>query len=110
LVKNAFTERWNFFLIINRKPKGNNTPSNLIDGIFGGYLQSCVQCSLCRFQSCTVEPLLDLSLEITNCDALQRAFSRFTQPEILSNDNKYACSKYFMFILCLYYFCDGIIS
>ncbi|KAJ3377786.1 Ubiquitin carboxyl-terminal hydrolase 36 [Lobulomyces angularis] len=61
--------------------------------IFAGHLRSQVDCSTCGYESKTFDPLLDLSLEIRNCNSLHKAFSHFTKPEILSKKNKYKCDK-----------------
>jgi hypothetical protein len=67
--------------------------TTVIHRIFGGYLQSSVECSDCKFKSNTFDPFLDLSLEIRGCDSLERAFQHFTRPEILDKANKYKCSN-----------------
>jgi ubiquitin C-terminal hydrolase len=72
-----------------------------IFAIFGGYLQSQVRCLGCGYESDTVEPFMDLSLEITakNCTSLRAALDAFCAPEILDNANKYKCPRYLLFSL-----------
>lgn len=67
--------------------------TTVIHRIFGGYLQSSVECSDCKFKSNTFDPFLDLSLEIRGCDSLEKAFQHFTRPEILDKANKYKCTN-----------------
>lgn len=61
--------------------------------IFGGYLRSQVECMSCHGKSNTFDPLLDLSLEIRNCNTLQKALAHFTKAEMLVKDNQYKCEK-----------------
>ncbi|ORY06429.1 cysteine proteinase [Basidiobolus meristosporus CBS 931.73] len=67
--------------------------TTLIHKIFGGYLQSQVKCLSCGYESNTFDPMLDVSLEIRNCPSIEKAFSLFTKPEMLTNDNRYKCEK-----------------
>ncbi|KAJ3393859.1 hypothetical protein HDU84_000822 [Entophlyctis sp. JEL0112] len=67
--------------------------TTVIHQIFGGYLQSRIVCSVCKEASCTVEPCLDISLEVKNCNSIEKALARFTKLEILDDENKYRCSK-----------------
>ncbi|XP_024518765.1 ubiquitin carboxyl-terminal hydrolase 23 [Selaginella moellendorffii] len=65
----------------------------LLYKIFGGRLRSQVKCSNCLERSETVDPFLDLSLDITRADSLGKALAWFTANEILDGDNKYHCEK-----------------
>ncbi|KAJ1552983.1 hypothetical protein HK405_009326 [Cladochytrium tenue] len=62
--------------------------------IFGGYLQSKVQCTVCKHASVREDPVLDFSLEINTSSSLERAFAQFTQAELLHGDNKYKCDGF----------------
>ncbi|KAI0559946.1 Ubiquitin carboxyl-terminal hydrolase [Gracilaria domingensis] len=59
--------------------------------LFGGVLQSCVQCTDCDFKSITTEPFLDMSLEISRVSSVERALDRFCAVETLHGDNRYRC-------------------
>lgn len=59
--------------------------------VFGGVLQSSVTCRSCQHASITVEPFLDLSLEVSRVQAVDRALSRFTDAETLQGENCYRC-------------------
>ncbi|KAK9765736.1 hypothetical protein K7432_005701 [Basidiobolus ranarum] len=67
--------------------------TTLVHKIFGGYLQSQVKCLSCGYESNTFDPMLDVSLEIRNCSSIEKAFSLFTKPEMLTKDNRYKCEK-----------------
>jgi ubiquitin C-terminal hydrolase len=69
--------------------------TTVIHQIFGGYLQSCVKCSTCQHESKTFDPMLDLSLEIENCNSVTTALEKYTKAELLSGANKYKCERYF---------------
>ncbi|KAJ1543031.1 Ubiquitin carboxyl-terminal hydrolase 42 [Cladochytrium tenue] len=62
-----------------------------IHQIFGGYLQSKVQCTVCKHASMREDSVLDISLEINADSSLERAFAQFTKAELLHGDNKYKC-------------------
>lgn len=47
-----------------RKAAPRAAETTVIHRIFGGHLQSQVQCSSCGYKSNTFDPFLDLSLEI----------------------------------------------
>lgn len=65
--------------------------TTLVHQIFGGYLQSQVQCLSCQQRSNTFDPFLDLSLEVKRADSLGRALEIFAQPERLTQGNRYQC-------------------
>ena len=67
--------------------------TTLIHQIFGGYLQSQILCSVCKHQSNTFDPCLDLSLDIQNGSTLEKALRRFTKPDFLVKSNRYRCEK-----------------
>ncbi|KAJ3302263.1 hypothetical protein HDV03_005202 [Kappamyces sp. JEL0829] len=69
----------------------------IIHQVFGGVLQSDVTCTSCNFVSQTLDPILDLSLEIKNVSkkknheiSLGDCLEDFTQPEKLA---AYTCKK-----------------
>jgi len=81
-----------------RKYIGQKMPKELenttfIDCVFGGYLVSKITCFSCKYESCTKDPFLDLSLEIQGCTSLDSAIEKFSRPEILDGANKYKCPK-----------------
>uniref|UniRef100_A0A8C0K735 USP domain-containing protein n=1 Tax=Canis lupus dingo TaxID=286419 RepID=A0A8C0K735_CANLU len=57
--------------------------STLIQHIFGGYWRSQIQCLHCQSISSTLEPYLDISLDI----------GQLVKPEMLEGENAYHCSK-----------------
>lgn len=67
-----------------------------IFSIFGGFLQSQVRCLVCGYESNTIEPFMDLSLEVTSkeCTSLHSALDAFCAPEILDGVNRYKCPQY----------------
>ncbi|KAJ3093178.1 Ubiquitin carboxyl-terminal hydrolase 36 [Quaeritorhiza haematococci] len=67
--------------------------TTLVYKIFGGYLQSQVHCLACGNKSNTFDPLLDISLELRNCDSIEKCLQQFTKPETLTKDNRYKCTK-----------------
>lgn len=66
-----------------------------VNRVFGGYFQSSVVCSTCGHISNTLEPWLDVSLEIKSADSLERAFRNFSDWEELTGDTdgsgRYRC-------------------
>ena len=67
--------------------------SNLISDIFRGTLKSTVTCLSCKYESETRDDFFDISLDLINCDTLDRCFTNFCKPDYLSGNNKYFCSK-----------------
>ncbi|CAH2069578.1 unnamed protein product [Thlaspi arvense] len=67
---------------------------SLVHKIFGGRLRSQVKCEQCSHCSDKFDPFLDLSLDISKADSLQRALSRFTAVEHLDDGAKvYQCER-----------------
>jgi len=77
------------------KPKLGKPESetSVVHQIFGGYLRSVVTCAACNFDSNTIDPFLDLSLEIKDCSSLQQALARYTAVEVLDSKNQYKCDR-----------------
>ncbi|KAJ0261490.1 Ubiquitin carboxyl-terminal hydrolase 23 [Hirschfeldia incana] len=68
--------------------------TSLVHKIFGGSLRSRVTCAKCSHCSDKFDPFLDLSLDITKADSLQRALARFTADELLDDGAKvYQCER-----------------
>lgn len=68
--------------------------SGIVNGVFGGAIQSQVKCMSCKHESNAIDPVMDLCLEIKNCDSLEKALALYTKAELLSGRNKYKCEKY----------------
>eukprot|EP00252_Welwitschia_mirabilis_P026441 TRINITY_DN8687_c0_g2_i1.p1 TRINITY_DN8687_c0_g2~~TRINITY_DN8687_c0_g2_i1.p1 ORF type:complete len:441 (-),score=76.03 TRINITY_DN8687_c0_g2_i1:82-1404(-) len=68
--------------------------TTLIQQIFGGCLQSKVECLKCHYQSTRHENIMDLTVEIHgDIESLEHALAQFTAPELLDGDNKYKCGR-----------------
>ena len=52
-----------------------------------------MKCVECGFESNTVDPFLDISLEINRASTLEKALQRFTATEYLEGENKYKCPR-----------------
>jgi len=63
--------------------------------LFDGLLESSVTCQTCRHASITRDRYMDLSLDIQHEEVvdLHGALKKFTQTELLDEDNKVECSK-----------------
>eukprot|EP00158_Paraphelidium_tribonemae_P005829 Partr_v1_DN27544_c0_g1_i2_m30446 putative ubiquitin carboxyl-terminal hydrolase len=59
--------------------------------MFGFELESTVTCYSCKKASKHRDPAMDLSLDIKNCDSVEKAFKLFSKPDILSGKNRYNC-------------------
>ncbi|KAH9309652.1 hypothetical protein KI387_037563, partial [Taxus chinensis] len=68
--------------------------TTFIQQLFGGCLQSKVQCMKCQYESDCFENMLDLTVEIHgNIESLEDALAQFTAPEMLDGANKYKCNR-----------------
>lgn len=67
--------------------------TTIINQIFGGYHRSQVLCLTCNSRSDTFDFFMDFILDIRNSKSLEEALKKFTQPELLENENAYKCSK-----------------
>ena len=62
--------------------------------IFGGSLRNELKCSVCHHSSCTYNPFLDLSLELTKgVTSVPGALKAFAQVERLTAGNEWHCEK-----------------
>ncbi|KAJ7158960.1 hypothetical protein C8R43DRAFT_994564 [Mycena crocata] len=65
----------------------------IVHSTFAGQLQSDVVCARCATTNTTVDPMLDISLELRGSEnTLAACLKRFTQPEKLG-PKQYSCSK-----------------
>ena len=69
----------------------SDSSDNLIQKIFGGKLLSSVTCSKCKKSSNKIDNFLDVSLQISNVDSLDKSFENFCKPEYLVGNNKFHC-------------------
>eukprot|EP01018_Ginkgo_biloba_P000495 Gb_05817 [translate_table: standard] len=68
--------------------------TTFIQQMFGGYLQSKVQCMRCHKESVRYESMLDLTVEMHgNIESLEDALAQFTASELLDGENKYKCDS-----------------
>eukprot|EP00511_Aplanochytrium_stocchinoi_P004660 CAMPEP_0204824586 /NCGR_PEP_ID=MMETSP1346-20131115/2576_1 /ASSEMBLY_ACC=CAM_ASM_000771 /TAXON_ID=215587 /ORGANISM="Aplanochytrium stocchinoi, Strain GSBS06" /LENGTH=543 /DNA_ID=CAMNT_0051951799 /DNA_START=67 /DNA_END=1698 /DNA_ORIENTATION=- len=67
--------------------------STFVHGVFGGSLESQVQCQHCKAVSRTRDPFLDLSLDISTAQTVDDALKHFAAKEILDVDNQWLCTK-----------------
>lgn len=66
--------------------------TTVIQHIFGGRLQSQVQCTACGVVSNRYENMMDLTVEIHgDAESLEECLDQFTAVEWLDGDNKYRC-------------------
>ena len=62
-----------------------------MNAIFGGAIRSTVMCQTCHNRSDTVDPIMDLCLELKHATTLEQALDHFVKPETLAGDNAYKC-------------------
>lgn len=75
-------------------PRSRET--TLVQYIFGGLLQSQVQCTVCNNVSEQYENMMDLTVEIHgDAVSLEECLDQFTAKEWLQGDNMYKCDRYF---------------
>ncbi|XP_077706520.1 ubiquitin carboxyl-terminal hydrolase 17-like protein 17 [Canis aureus] len=77
------------------KPSDPERPqdSTLIQQLFGGYWRSQIQCLHCQGISSTLEPYLDISLDIGAAHSISQALEQLMKPELLEGENAYHCRK-----------------
>lgn len=68
---------------------GDSTP---IRRTFGGYWRSQVKCLRCHGVSDTLDPYLDITLDIQAVQSVTQALELLVKPEKLDGDNSYHCS------------------
>ncbi|XP_078301222.1 ubiquitin carboxyl-terminal hydrolase 17-like protein 6 [Panthera onca] len=66
--------------------------ATLIRQIFGGYWRSQIQCLHCQGVSSTLDPYLDISLDIRAAQSVSQALQHLVKPEQLDGENAYRCS------------------
>eukprot|EP00873_Tetraselmis_striata_P009105 jgi/Tetstr1/429369/TSEL_019284.t1 len=76
-----------------KPPPGQKEPESAVSQLFGGELQSGVRCLVCGHESVTVDPTMDLSLEVAGCASLAQALDRFTAVERLDGGSVYHCER-----------------
>uniref|UniRef100_A0A667WTG3 USP domain-containing protein n=1 Tax=Myripristis murdjan TaxID=586833 RepID=A0A667WTG3_9TELE len=67
--------------------------TSFIHQVFGGYLRSRVECLNCKAVSDTLEPFMDVALEIQTAPSVTKALEQFVRPEQLGGENAYRCSE-----------------
>uniref|UniRef100_A0A8C5HP21 Ubiquitin carboxyl-terminal hydrolase 42-like n=1 Tax=Gouania willdenowi TaxID=441366 RepID=A0A8C5HP21_GOUWI len=68
--------------------------TTLIHQVFGGYLRSRVKCLNCQAVSDTIDPFLDVTLDIQDISStVSEALEQFVKAEQLGGENAYKCSK-----------------
>ncbi|XP_053528608.1 ubiquitin carboxyl-terminal hydrolase 17-like protein 6 [Artibeus jamaicensis] len=66
--------------------------TTLIRQIFGGYWRSQIKCLCCHSVSNTLDPYLDIALDIQGAQSVVQALEMLVTPEMLDGDNCYQCS------------------
>ncbi|KIY43869.1 cysteine proteinase, partial [Fistulina hepatica ATCC 64428] len=88
-----------FISILNHMHSNSRGSTNvscncIVHSTFAGQLQSEVKCGRCGNVTVTVDPILDISLELSgsNEDTLSSCLRRFTHPERLASE-EYTCQQ-----------------
>ncbi|XP_054421824.1 ubiquitin carboxyl-terminal hydrolase 17-like protein 6 [Pteronotus mesoamericanus] len=71
---------------------GPSPDATLIRQIFGGYWRSQIKCLHCHSVSDTLDPYLDIALDIQGAQSVTQALELLVTPEKLDGDNSYQCS------------------
>ncbi|XP_037382616.1 ubiquitin carboxyl-terminal hydrolase 17-like protein 6 [Talpa occidentalis] len=66
--------------------------STLVRRLFGGYWRSQIQCVRCCGVSTTLEPYLDIALDIQAADSVEQALQDLVKPESLDGPDAYHCA------------------
>ncbi|XP_002929987.1 ubiquitin carboxyl-terminal hydrolase 17-like protein 6 [Ailuropoda melanoleuca] len=66
--------------------------ATLIRQIFGGYWRSQIHCLHCQGISSTMDPYLDISLDIEAAQSVSQALEQLVKPEKLDGENAYHCN------------------
>uniref|UniRef100_A0A8C4QZB9 Ubiquitin carboxyl-terminal hydrolase n=1 Tax=Eptatretus burgeri TaxID=7764 RepID=A0A8C4QZB9_EPTBU len=67
--------------------------TTVIHQIFGGFLRSRVKCLTCKGESDTLQPMMDMILDLKNAPDVEKSLQQFVRPDILQGDNSYACER-----------------
>ncbi|KAM6149637.1 LOW QUALITY PROTEIN: ubiquitin carboxyl-terminal hydrolase 17-like [Erethizon dorsatum] len=65
---------------------------DLVHQIFGGYWKSQIKCLHCGGISDTLDPYLDIALDIKAAQSVKQALTQLVEPEKLGGENAYYCS------------------
>lgn len=71
------------------RPQEDNSPS---PQIFGGHWRSQIQCLQCQGVSESLDPYLEIALDIQTADSVEQALQHLVQPEELGGENAYHCA------------------
>jgi ubiquitin carboxyl-terminal hydrolase 17 len=72
------------------EPQAENT--TLICQLFGGYWRSQINCLLCHGISNTIDPYLDISLDIRAAQSVQETLEYLVKPENLDGEEACDCA------------------
>ncbi|PWA01967.1 hypothetical protein BB558_001902 [Smittium angustum] len=86
-------DKYNKTVIESDAEMENDLNSNILNRIFGGYLQSQVKCHNCSSISSKYDKFFDLSLPVQNCSSIKKSLRKFVEQEHLTGSNKYKCTK-----------------
>lgn len=75
---------------IHESIKINN--KSIVSDLFYGKYKQTICCPNCENKSITYQPFIDMQLELVG-DTLDDCLNKFTEKEILDNDNKWTCNK-----------------
>lgn len=70
-------------------PQEDKAPSQQL---FGGHWRSQIQCLQCQGISDTLDPYLEIALDIQTADSVEQALQHLVQPEELDGENAYHCA------------------
>ena len=90
-------------IAVHRKIDTKLAETTWVHKLFGGQLRSRVTCHSCGYHSDTFDRILDLSVDIHQCDTLKDALWRFVAIDHLKGADKYKCEKLVSLQLCYRY-------
>jgi ubiquitin carboxyl-terminal hydrolase 36/42 len=67
--------------------------NSTVKSIFDGSIQSIVKCRVCKHESKTTDPMMDIALDIKHCHDIKTALSKYTKKELLAGGNRYFCER-----------------
>lgn len=79
-------------LVGNQQLDAQSQDSTFMRQIFGGYWRSQVECLFCHGLSDTLDPYLDIALDIKSAHSVAQALEQLVTPERLEGENAYHCS------------------